>query len=129
MQGQATGLGYRSTSDRAKPESRRVVRILPDVTAVHRTFDYTVPEKLNERVVIGTQVRIILNNRRVGGWVIADEVTPPLGVALRPISAVRGWGPPPAVLELARWTAWRWAGADAQVLRTATSATAVRNLP
>jgi len=61
--------------------------------------------------------------------VIADEVTPPLGVALRPISAVRGWGPPPAVLELARWTAWRWAGADAQVLRTATSATAVRNLP
>ncbi len=51
------------------------------------------------------------------------------GVVLRPISAVRGWGPPPAVLDLATWAAWRWAGPVPALLRTASSAVAVRTLP
>ena len=32
-------------------------------------------------------------------------------------------GPPPEVLDLADWAAWRWAGRPASVLRTATAAT------
>ena len=55
-------------------------------------------------------MRVALHGRRVGGWVVADDVAPPPGVSLRPLAKVTGWGPPPEVLELAEWAAWRWAG-------------------
>ena len=109
--------------------SQRVVRVLPDVSALRKTFDYTVPAALSDRVRVGTQVRIALGPRRVGGWVVEDHVQPVAGVTLRPIAAVRGWGPPSAVLDLAEWAAWRWAGPVATLLRTASSQTAVRALP
>ena len=107
----------------------RVVRVLPDVSALRKTFDYTVPDALAELVRVGTQVRVVLGGRRVGGWVVEDHVAPPPGVALRPISAVRGWGPPPSVLDLAQWAAWRWAGPVPAFLRTASPPVAVRGLP
>jgi primosomal protein N' (replication factor Y) len=106
----------------------RVVRVLPDVSALRRTFDYTVPAALADQVRVGTQVRVVLGARRVGGWVVEDDVDPVPGVALRPISAVRGWGPPPGVLDLARWAAWRWAGPVPALLRTASSPLVVRTL-
>jgi primosomal protein N' (replication factor Y) (superfamily II helicase) len=109
--------------------SERVVRVLPDVRALRKTFDYAVPSALAPGVRVGTQVRIVLGSRRVGGWVVEDEVVPVPGVALRPISAVRGWGPPPEVLELADWAAWRWAGPVTAFLRTASAPTAVRVIP
>jgi primosomal protein N' (replication factor Y) (superfamily II helicase) len=80
-------------------------------------------------VRVGTLVRINLNGRRVGGWVVADDVTPPPGVALRPISKVTGWGPSAEVIELVAWAAWRWAGPKAALLRTASPDFAVRGLP
>jgi len=107
----------------------RVVRVVPDVRALRKHFDYLVPPELSERVGVGTQVRVVLHGRRVGAWVVADGVAPPAGVALRPLAAVRGWGPPPAVLELCDWAAWRWAGAPAGFLRTASAPVAVRALP
>jgi primosomal protein N' (replication factor Y) len=61
--------------------------------------------------------------------VVADGVEPPPGVVVRPLAAVRGWGPPPPVLELAEWAAWRWAGPVASFLRTAAPPVAVRDLP
>jgi primosomal protein N' (replication factor Y) len=106
-----------------------VVGVLPDVPALRRRFDYLVPAPLDDRVQLGTQVRIPLHGRRVGGWVVADGELPPHDVTLRPLAAVRGWGPPPAVLDLATWAAWRWAGAEAHLLRTASSDRAVRSLP
>ena len=106
----------------------RVVRVLPDVTALRKTFDYTVPAALGDQVRVGTQVRVVLGARRVGGWVVEDDVDPVPGVALRPISAVRGWGPPPGVLDLARWAAWRWAGPVPALLRTASSPLVVRTV-
>jgi primosomal protein N' (replication factor Y) len=112
----------------AAEHSERVVRVLPDVNALRRTFDYTVPATLAHQVRVGTQVRIVLGARRVGGWVVEDNVDPVAGVVLRPISAVRGWGPPPAVLDLARWAAWRWAGPVPTLLRTASSPLVVRAL-
>ncbi len=105
------------------------MRVLPDVSALRKTFDYTVPDALGERVRVGTQVRIALGARRVGGWVVEDHVVAPAGVVLRPISAVRGWGPPPAVLDVAEWAAWRWAGPVPALLRTASSPVVVRTLP
>ncbi len=109
--------------------SERVVRVLPDVSALRKTFDYSVPAVLGELVRVGSLVRIVLGGRRVGGWVVEDHVVPAPGVVLRPVSSVRGWGPPPRVLEVAQWAAWRWAGAVPTLLRTASSSVAVRTLP
>ena len=78
---------------------------------------------------VGSLVRIVLHGRRVGGWVVADNVTPPAGVTLQPLAKVTGWGPAPAVIELAAWAAWRWAGPRAALLRSASPDVAVRGLP
>lgn len=106
----------------------RVVRVVADVPAVHRPFDYRVPSTLDAAVEVGTEVRVVLHGRRVRGWVVAVDVEPPPGIALRPVTAVRGIGPPAAVLELAEWAAWRWAGSVVSFLRTASSPTVVRHV-
>jgi len=115
--------------DGPEGDGPRVVRVLPDVAAIDRPFDYLVPERLEEAVGVGTRVRAVLHNRRVGGWVVADRVAPPEGVRLRPLSSVSGMGPAPELVELARWAAWRWAGPMATFLQTASPPRIVRQLP
>ena len=110
-------------------EPLRVVRVLPDVPAIAKAFDYAVPDALGPEVRVGSEVRVVLGGRRVGGWVVADGVEPAPGVALRPLAAVRGWGPPPAVLDLVAGAAWRWAGRTAALARTASAPRVVRQLP
>lgn len=105
------------------------MRVLPDVPSLDKAFDYLVPEGLDGDVGVGTVVRVPLHGRRVGGWVVADEVAPPEGVALRPLARVSGLGPPPDLVELSTWAAWRWAGRRRAFLRTATPPRAVRSLP
>ncbi len=87
-----------------------VVRVLPDVRALGRSFDYTVPEAWEAPVRVGTRVRISLHGRRVGGWVVHDDVEPEAGMDLKPLAKHSGMGPPPHVVALAEWAAWRWAG-------------------
>jgi primosomal protein N' (replication factor Y) len=117
------------TPPSAAPAPGRVVRVRPDEPGLDKLFDYAVPAALDEGVRVGSVVRIALAGRRVGGWVVADDVDPPEGMELQPLAKVTGWGPPPEVLELAEWAAWRWAGRPASLLRTATAANAVRALP
>lgn len=74
-------------------------------------------------------VRISLQGRRVGGWVVDADVTPPPGVSVRPLSHVTGWGPGADIVALAAWAAWRWAGTRAALMRTASPEFAVRTLP
>jgi len=50
-------------------------------------------------------------------------------VTLRPLTAVSGCGPPPDVIGLAEWAAWRWAGPVSSFLRTASPSRGVRALP
>ncbi|MBW3614320.1 MAG: hypothetical protein KY439_03305 [Actinobacteria bacterium] len=111
------------------PAPSRVVGVLPDVPAIDKVFDYAVPPELDDQVRVGTMVRVELHGRRVGGWVVEDDRQPPPALQLRPIARVTGWGPPPAVLELAEWAAWRWAGRRASILASASPATAVKSLP
>jgi primosomal protein N' (replication factor Y) len=106
-----------------------VVRVVPDIPAVHRQFDYAVPPALDDRVRVGSRVRIDLHNRRVGAWVVGDRVTPPDGVVAKPIALSSGEGPPPSVVDLARWAAWRWAGPLSSFLGTASPARVVRSVP
>ena len=74
-------------------------------------------------------VRIDLSGRAVGGWVVELGPEPVPGVTLKPVRKVSGVGPSPAIIELARWAAWRWVGRTATFLRTASPDGVVRSLP
>jgi primosomal protein N' (replication factor Y) len=99
----------------------RVVRVQPDVPAIHRAFDYALPESLPSARAVqeGTIVRVPLHGRRVRGWVLDADVEEPVATDLRDVLAVSSAGPPADVVELCRWAAWRWAGPRATFLRAA----------
>ena len=97
----------------------RVCRVQPDVPAVHRAFDYSLPDVLARDVRVGTIVRVPLHGRRVRGWVLDPDVAESEVARLRDVLAVVSAGPPADVVELCRWTAWRWAGPLATLLRAA----------
>ncbi len=107
-----------------------MVRVLPDVIRLDREFDYTVPEDWHSdgraaRLEVGSMVRVVLSGRRVGGWVTEVDAEPPAGVELAPLAHLRGMGPPPELLDLAAWAAWRWAGKRVHFLRAASPERAV----
>ncbi len=104
-----------------------MVSVLVDVRPLGRPFHYTWPASLGPALV-GTEVRVPLHRRRVRGWVVAVGVEPPADVALSAVLTVRGVGPPAAVVELAQWAAWRWAGPPIGFLRTASAPRIVRAL-
>ncbi|MGH9125804.1 MAG: hypothetical protein ACRDZ8_13910, partial [Acidimicrobiales bacterium] len=66
----------------ASEPTGRVVRVLTDVAPLEREFDYLVPPALDGNVRIGAMVRVPLHGRRVSGWVVDLDVTPPARVAL-----------------------------------------------
>jgi primosomal protein N' (replication factor Y) len=106
-----------------------IARVVPDITGLDRLFDYRIPDHLADRVRVGTVVRVPLHGRRVRGWVVAVTDAPETDRPLLALSKVTGWGPPPDVVELARWAAWRWAGHPTHFLATASPPTAVLGLP
>ncbi|MEN9802861.1 MAG: putative primosomal protein n [Actinomycetota bacterium] len=89
--------------------TRFVVEVVPDVTGIDRTFDYFVPDELKGSIEVGCKVRVNLNGRRVGGWVVS--CTPnmePNESELKPILKFSGIGPDATVVSLSRWAANRW---------------------
>ena len=106
-----------------------VARVVTDVAGIDKEFDYLVPAEMAGSVSVGTEVRVPLGGRRVGGWVVGFDETAPEGVTLRPIAKVRGHGPDPEIVDLAGWGAWRWAGKRAWFLKTASADHAVPRLP
>ena len=116
-------------SDLPPAVSPRVVRVLPDEPAIDKLFDYFVPAAMDALVRVGTMVRIELHGRRVGGWVVEDHVEPSVEAdKLRPLAKVRGFGPPHHVVALTEWAAWRWAGRQAVLLRSASPERAIVGL-
>jgi primosomal protein N' (replication factor Y) (superfamily II helicase) len=109
--------------------AQRIVRVLPDEPAIDKTFDYLVLDGLGDQVRVGDRVRVVLHGRRVGGWIVAVDVDPPEGVALRALAKWSGRGPTQELVELAEWAAWRWAGRQASLLRTASPERVVVGLP
>ena len=107
-------------------DGQRVVRVLPDVPAIDKEFDYLVPDGVE--VGVGDVVRIQLHGRRVGAWIVAVDVDPVPGVTLKPLAKVSGRGPAPELIELAGWAADRWVGRRASFLRTAAPPGVVRSL-
>ena len=93
-------------------------RVLPDVAALDRPLDYWAPPET--AAPVGTVVRVPLHGRRVRGWVLAVADAPDVDADLvRPVRAVVSAGPPPDVVALCEWAAWRWAGPRAIFLRAA----------
>lgn len=107
----------------------RVVRVLPDVSGLDKEFDYLVPSRWAEDVALGSMVRVELHGRRIAGWVVAIDVEPPPGVALREVVKISSLGPSGEILGLTAWAAHRWQGRRAPILKTASPERMVAVLP
>jgi primosomal protein N' (replication factor Y) (superfamily II helicase) len=107
-------------ADRTEDGGARVCRVLPDVRAVDRAFDYLLPRELGAAATVGTIVRVPLHGRRVRGWILELDVEPAVSRPdLLTVLAVVSAGPPNDLVELCAWAAWRWAGPRADFLRAA----------
>lgn len=107
----------------ARPAGR-LVEVQPDITSVIGSFTYEVPGAWQEdgradKVAVGSMVRVDFGGRRTAGWVTAVDVPHDAAVDVRPLSKWSSVGPPPEVIELAEWAAWRWAGRLPHFLRAA----------
>lgn len=90
------------------PAPARIVRVLPDLTGLDRSFDYLVPAGVV--VQLGDLVRVPLHGRRIGGWIVAvDPADPVTDRELVPLAKVSSRGPSEELIELASWASWRWA--------------------
>ena len=85
-----------------------VAGIVPDVTGLDRVFDYAVSEEMAASVGIGGRVRVSLNGRHVGGWIVSLEPPSDDGLKLKFIERSSGLGPDEETLDLCRWASWRW---------------------
>ncbi len=103
----------------------RVVRVVPDVPAMDRVLDYSVPEHLAGRLDVGSVVRVPLHGRRVRGWVVGPGPGAGAPEHLEEVAHLTGMGPDAEVIDLCRWAAWRWAGRLPSLLRFATPERAV----
>jgi primosomal protein N' (replication factor Y) (superfamily II helicase) len=101
--------------------------VVPEVSGIDKVFDYLVPESLVPRVGRGTRVRIDLNGRRVGGWIVeigsADERTDvQVDISrLVPIVSVSGDGVEPDVVSLTQWMSQQWFGSWRATLSSASA--------
>jgi primosomal protein N' (replication factor Y) len=101
--------------------------VVPEVSGIDKVFDYLVPESLVPRVGRGTRVRIDLNGRRVGGWIVeigsADERTDvQVDISrLVPIVSVSGDGVELDVVSLTQWMSQQWFGSWRATLSSASA--------
>jgi primosomal protein N' (replication factor Y) len=103
----------------------RAVRIITDVAAVDRPFDYALDEA-TQRTGNGDRVRVDFHHRSVRGWVIDDAVFTP---ELKTVKKWLGFGPPPSMLELLKWASERWYGSWSRFLLSASPTRLVHDLP
>ncbi|CAB4657156.1 unannotated protein [freshwater metagenome] len=101
--------------------------VVPDVSGIDKVFDYIVPESFAERVWVGARVRIDLNGRRVGGWVVelasvedAAHISDRYG-RLLPLVSVSGHGVEPDVVPLTKWVSQYFWGSWRAVLSSASA--------
>jgi primosomal protein N' len=103
----------------------RAVRIITEVAAVDRPFDYAVTDKTSH-VALGDRVRVDFNNRSVRGWVTGEaDITRDL----KPLVKWLGYGPPPTLLVLLAWAAWRWYSPLSRFLISSSPKRLITSLP
>jgi len=94
---------------------------VPDVSGVDKVFDYSVPEKFAAVLNVGDKVRVTLNNRRVGGWVVDISQSQSGSYELSPIVSASGVGVVADVVPLTQQVARRWGGSWRSVLVSASA--------
>lgn len=100
---------------------------MPDVSGIDKVFDYLVPDSLQARVSIGARVRVNLNHRRVGGWVVAlgpsshDSQSQIALDRLLPIVSVSGHGVEPDIVPLTQWMSEHFFGSWRATLSSASA--------
>ena len=111
----------------ASAESPEVVvaGVVPDVTGLDRVFDYAAPAGCS----LGDRVRVSLNGRRVGGWIVSVRDHDPDGPKLKSIERTSGIGPDEEILDLCRWASWRWGAHRLRPFLVAASPNTVVNRP
>ena len=103
----------------------RAVRIITEVAAVDRPFDYLVTER-TQRADVGDRVRVDFNGRSVRGWVTgAADVSPDL----KPLTKWLGYGPPASLLELLAWASERWYSPLSRFLLSSSPKRLITELP
>lgn len=80
-------------------------------------------------MAVGARVHVPLHGRNLGAWVVEVDPPAPEGVELKAVLASSGLGPPPPVLSVAEWAAWRFALPLPRLLKTASPAHRVFSLP
>ncbi|MDE3064661.1 MAG: hypothetical protein KGJ36_03205 [Acidobacteriota bacterium] len=105
--------------------AERAVRIVTEVGAVDRPFDYLVTDA-TAMVGAGDRVRVDFNHRSVRGWVLGEAEA---GASLKPLGRWLGYGPPPEMIDLLAWAARRWYAPLSRFLAAASPATRVLELP
>ena len=103
----------------------RAVRIVTEVAAVDRPFDYAVTEKTSQ-VAVGDRVRVDFNNRSVRGWVTGEVEA---DRDLKPLTKWLGYGPPPALLALLTWASERWYSPLSRFLVSSSPTRLITSLP
>jgi len=100
-----------------------VARVAVDVSLPHldRPFDYAVPDTLADQVRVGCRVGVRFSGRQVSGFVLELDDSSQHPGGLQPLRRVISSEPvlSPAVAQLARTVANRYAGTLADVLRLA----------
>ena len=105
---------------------RRIVRVVPNVSGVNKTFDYLVPESL-KNVKVGSIVRVELQGRRVDAWVISEVVRPGL-IKFKDVISLLSEGPSEEVVQLSQWAAQRFCGPVRAVLSSASPSLRIKQL-
>jgi primosomal protein N' (replication factor Y) (superfamily II helicase) len=103
----------------------RAVRIITEVAAVDRPFDYLVTERTS-RVAVGDRVRVDFNGRSVRGWVTGEASA---GADLKPLTKWLGYGPPASLLALLTWASERWYSPLSRLLVSTSPTRLITELP
>jgi primosomal protein N' len=103
----------------------RAVRVITEVAAVDRPFDYLLNE-VTDNVGLGDRVRVDFHHRSVRAWVVEDV---PATGDLKTVKKWLGFGPPPSQLALLRWAADRWYSTWSRFLLAASPKRVITTLP
>ena len=104
----------------ADPSSPLLVARVQLEDAAALELDYVVPDRLRDRVSVGTRVIVPLQRQRVAAVVLELLDHNAHGYRLKEIADLKGRGDPvftPALLKLARWAAEYYVCPVQQVLR------------
>jgi primosomal protein N' (replication factor Y) len=103
----------------------RAVRVITEVGAVDRPFDYALSDR-TAQTSEGDRVRVDFNHRSVRAWVVGEAEFRP---ELKTVTKWLGYGPPASLLALLEWASERWYSPLSRLLISTSPRRLVTTLP